>query len=148
MARKLAFPSDYLLLIAGKCLTYASAFLSESTSPGPGALLKITLLKPSEENLVPSLAKRVELTVINIADHFAFALKSSLTTLKLVCSGKFHVKFLYHLLNKKKISHEYFPSTSLFLRALRAQMQVYEGCARGGVAGGEQPGCSQAEVGD
>lgn len=55
-------------------------------------------------------------------------------TLKLVCSGKFHFKFLPHLLDKK--NQLYFPSTSLFLGALGAQMQVEKGCTEGGVTGG------------
>lgn len=61
---------------------------------------KTTLLKPSEENLVPSLAKRLDLTVINRNRSLAVTFKSSLITLKLVHSGKFHFKFLHHLLNK------------------------------------------------
>lgn len=42
-ARKLAFPSDYLLLIVEKCLTCVSEFLFESATLDPDALLKIIL---------------------------------------------------------------------------------------------------------
>lgn len=47
-----------------------------------------------------------------------------------------------------KVSHEYFPSTSLFLRMVDAQAQVFKGYTQGGVLEGEQKDLGCARVGE
>lgn len=72
---------------------------SRSWCPFKNYLVK-TIRK--KKNLVSTLAKRVELPVIKYSRSLCGYIKIKFHNIKLVHDGKFHFKFLYHLLLKSQ----------------------------------------------